>query len=126
MKRHLVVVENGSTKATTVSREERPQDPRRLLVYNKMHCPEHDLLWKQHRAALANFRASIGDLAALVDSSSKDRDFTLAHWRIRAAGGACAVARAALELRQRRTFRESPGSDSSCKALQATPPPKNS
>ena len=57
MKRHLVVVENAGTKATTVSREERPQDPRRLLVYKKMHCSEHDLLWKEHRAAVANFRA---------------------------------------------------------------------
>ena len=62
-----------------------------------MLCAEHASLREEHQAAILAFRAAIGDLVALVDNSGADPSFTLAHWRIRALGGACEMARAALE-----------------------------
>ncbi len=65
-----------------------------------MLCAEHDSLRQEHRAAVKTFRASIRDLAVLVENSAADSDFTLAHLRIRASCGACEVARATLEHHQ--------------------------
>ena len=65
-----------------------------------MLCAEHDSLRQEHQAAVQNFRASIRDLVVLVDHSAADPDFKLAHRRIRAARGACEVARATLEHHQ--------------------------
>jgi hypothetical protein len=62
-----------------------------------MECAERDLLRQEHRAALRNFRASIRDLVVLVDTSTADSDFNLAHLRIRAARGHCDVTQATLE-----------------------------
>ena len=65
-----------------------------------MLCAEHDSLRQAHRATVKTFRASIHELVALVELSTTDSDFTLAHLRIRAACGACEVARATLEHHQ--------------------------
>jgi hypothetical protein len=65
-----------------------------------LKCAEHDSLRQEHRAAVQNFRAAMGDLVALVENLATDSDFSLAHLRIRAARGACEVARATLELHQ--------------------------
>ena len=62
-----------------------------------MLCAEHDSLRQEHRAAVHNFRAAIGDLVELVDNSATDPDFNLAHRRIRAGRRACEEARDALE-----------------------------
>jgi hypothetical protein len=60
-------------------------------------CAEHDSLRQEHRLSVQNFRAAIHDLVVLVDHSAADSGFNLAHLRIRAARGACEVARATLE-----------------------------
>jgi hypothetical protein len=69
-----------------------------------MLCVERDSLRQQHQTAVQNFRASIRDLVVLVDNLAayvhSDSDFNLAHWRIRAASGACEVALATLEHHQ--------------------------
>jgi hypothetical protein len=65
-----------------------------------MLCTEHDSLRQAQREAVKTFRASIRDLVVLVENSATDSDFTLAHLRIRAACGACEVARATLEHHQ--------------------------
>jgi hypothetical protein len=65
-----------------------------------MLCADHDSLRQEHRAAVAAFRASIRDLVVLVENSAAESAFTLAHLRIRAASGACEVARATLEHHQ--------------------------
>ena len=65
-----------------------------------MLCAKHDSLRQEHRAAAKTFRASIRDLVVLVDQLAEDSDFTRAHLRIRAACGACEVARATLEHHQ--------------------------
>ena len=65
-----------------------------------MLCAERDLLWQEHHAAVQNFRASLRDLVALVDSSAADINFNLVHRRIRAARRACETARDALEHHQ--------------------------
>ncbi len=62
-----------------------------------MFCAENILLRQEHQAAILAFRVAIGDLVALVESSAADSDFTLAHRRIRATGGACEIALAAVE-----------------------------
>jgi hypothetical protein len=63
-------------------------------------CAEYDSLRQEHRRAVKAFRASIRELAALVDNLAEDSDFRLAHLRIRADSGACEVARATLEHHQ--------------------------
>jgi hypothetical protein len=60
-------------------------------------CTERDSLRQEHWVAVQNFRAAIHDLVVLVDHSDSGSDFDLAHLRIRAARGACEVARATLE-----------------------------
>jgi hypothetical protein len=65
-----------------------------------MSCAEHDSLQQEHRTAIRIFRASIRDLVVLVENSAADSAFTLAHLRVRAACGACEVARANLEHHQ--------------------------
>ena len=65
-----------------------------------MLCAERDSLRQQHRAVVATFRASIRDLVVLVERSATESAFSRAHLRIRAACGACEVARAALEHHQ--------------------------
>jgi hypothetical protein len=65
-----------------------------------MLCAKRDSLWQDHRVAVKTFRASIRDLVVLVETSAAHSDFTLAHLRIRAACGACEVARATLEHHQ--------------------------
>ena len=61
---------------------------------------KYDSLRQEHQAAVQTFRASILDLVILVDNSATDSDFNLAHLRIRAARGACEVARATIEHHQ--------------------------
>jgi hypothetical protein len=65
-----------------------------------MLCAEHESLRQDFRVTVKTFRECIGELVVLVDSSATDSNFTLAHLRIRAARGACEVARAAMEHHQ--------------------------
>lgn len=65
-----------------------------------MLCAQRDSLRQEHRASVQNFRTSVRDLVVLVDNSSADSDFNLAHRRIRAALRAFEVARDALEDHQ--------------------------
>ncbi len=65
-----------------------------------MPCAELELLRQDHRAAVRAFRASMRDLVILVENLAADSDLTRAHLRIRAACGACEVARATLEHHQ--------------------------
>jgi len=60
-------------------------------------CAERDSLRQEHRATVRNFHASIRDLVVLVDTSTSDSDFNLAHLRITAARGRCDVTKATLE-----------------------------
>ena len=62
-----------------------------------MLCAKHNSLQQEHQATVANYRAAIRYVVALVDNSAADPDFNLAHWRIRATRGACEIARATLE-----------------------------
>ncbi len=62
-----------------------------------MPCAEYDRLYQAHRAMVQRFRESIRDLVALVDLSVGDSGFSVAHLRVRAARGACELARATLE-----------------------------
>lgn len=63
-------------------------------------CAERDSLRQERWIAVQNFRVAIHDLVVLVEKSGTDSDFDLAHLRVRAARGACEIARAALELHQ--------------------------
>ena len=67
-----------------------------------MLCVERDSLRQEHRATVQKFRAAIRDLVVLVDNSSLESaaDFNLAHLRVRAARGACELARATLGYHQ--------------------------
>ena len=65
-----------------------------------MPCAERDLLRQEHQATIRSFRASIRDLAVLVENSDPDSDFNLIHRRIRAARRACEGAQDALEHHQ--------------------------
>ena len=65
-----------------------------------MLCIEYDSLRQEQRAAVKTLRGSIHELVILVENSAADSEFTLAHLRIRAACGACEVARATLEHHQ--------------------------
>jgi hypothetical protein len=64
-----------------------------------MLCAERDSLRQERWIAVSNFREAIHDMVALLEASgTNDLDLDLAHFRVRAARGACEVARAALEL----------------------------
>ena len=65
-----------------------------------MLCAERDSLQQEYRVAAQKYRESIHDLVVLVDHSGTNSDFNLAHLRIRAARGACEVARATIEHHQ--------------------------
>ena len=65
-----------------------------------MLCAELDSLRQKRCMAVQNFRAAIHDMIVLVEALGTDLDFDLAHLRVRAARGACEIARAALELHQ--------------------------
>jgi hypothetical protein len=65
-----------------------------------MLCIERDSLRREHHVTVQIFRASIRDLAVLVDTSAPDPDIILAHRRIRATRRACEAARDALEHHQ--------------------------
>ena len=65
-----------------------------------MLCTERDALRDEHRAAVQGFRASIRDLAVLVDTSATDPNINLAHRRIRAALRDCEVAQDLLGYHQ--------------------------
>ena len=65
-----------------------------------MLCAEHNSLLQRHQATIQDLRVSVRNLAVLVDTSATDLDFTLAQWQIRAASGACEIARAAVEHHQ--------------------------
>ena len=62
-----------------------------------MRSAEHSSLEREYRDTARILRASIRDLAVLVDNSATAMAFTLAHWRITAASGAHDAARSALE-----------------------------
>ena len=62
-----------------------------------MLCAEHDSLRQELHAAVQNFRGSVRDLVVLVDNSTANPDFNLAHRRIRVAHRACEAVRDALE-----------------------------
>jgi hypothetical protein len=63
-------------------------------------CAERDSLRQERWIAVRNFREAIHALVVLVEKSGTDSDFDLAHLQVRAARGACEIARAALELHQ--------------------------
>jgi hypothetical protein len=65
-----------------------------------MLCAERESLRQEHWVAVQNFRMAIHDLVVLLDKSASDSDFNLAHLRIRAARGACEIARSTLEHHQ--------------------------
>jgi hypothetical protein len=62
-----------------------------------MLCAGYDWLRQEHQAAVQDFRGSIRDLVVLVDNSTANSDFNLAHRRIRAARRTCESARDAME-----------------------------
>ena len=64
-------------------------------------CAERDSLRRERLIAVQNFRQAIHDMVTLLQASgAQDSELDLAHLRVRAARGACEVARAALELHQ--------------------------
>ncbi len=63
-------------------------------------CAERDSLRQERWIAVRNFREAIHDLVVLIDNSAPDLAIDLAHLQVRAARGACEVARAALEHHQ--------------------------
>ena len=65
-----------------------------------MPCAERDSLRQEHEATVQDFRASIRELAVLVDTSAADSDFNMAHRRIRVALRACEGAQDALQHHQ--------------------------
>src|ERR1700737_4431688 len=88
----------GSPPAMTVAQAvSNGKGGRREVEFHWMLCAEDDSLRQEHRAAVKTFRASIRGLVVLVENSAADSDFPLAHLRIRAACGACEVARAIME-----------------------------
>jgi hypothetical protein len=69
-------------------------------MFTMMRCAERDSLREQHRVAVHKFRTAIRHLVVLVDNSSANLDFNLAHMQVAATHAACALKRVALEHHQ--------------------------